>query len=209
VQHLAPIPPSPAAANGADLSSVVHVNEAAKQLVAAAFQVDLLALNAIVQSERCGGGLRSFEEVARHMKLWASELRTHLHALAADTSETVREVSTLLLRRRVARLLGEAARGSDVPGIVAASRAATARVTQQERAASRAWARLAGHARALKRLGLMACVLSRLAMIEAESGGSRGEREALVEAAKAFNRNAEHVAGVVQALVEFVLEATR
>jgi len=45
----------------ADFERVISLNEAAKELIARSFRVNLLALDAMVQSKRGGSSLRGFE----------------------------------------------------------------------------------------------------------------------------------------------------
>ena len=62
-----------------------------------------------------------------------------------------------------------------------------------------AWRRILDAVDDLNQLGLMACVLSRSALIEA-STATDGEREKLVNVSRDFYKKSEEVVGIVQTL---------
>ena len=188
--------------NKDELSRIVHVNEVAKRLVVHSFQVNLLALDAMVQSKRAGGRLRGFDEVSKQMRDWSAELKSQLGELADLTRVCVTEASLGIKMRRTVRLLGEAARRSR-NGDAAESAARRARDLAGECTASldTRWSRVSLQIAELTRLGMMACVLSRSAMIEAQSGAP-AERVQLMHVARDFYCNSEDVLHALRTLAK-------
>ena len=73
----------------ANFNRVAGLNEAAKELVARSYQVNLLALDAMVQSKRGGSSLRGFDEVSSQMRRWSRDLHVELERLAALSRRVV------------------------------------------------------------------------------------------------------------------------
>lgn len=192
---------------GDELGRVVQVNEAAKQLVDCAFEVGLLALNATLQSERYGGSLRGFADVSRHMKSWTHDLDVLLVQMRDDARTSVRAASVLIRQCHVADRLELAAHQAEEQSPLRASsgmRAAAERARQQvvdgKRALDAHWRRVFEHVRDLNRLGLMAVVLSRLAMIEAQCGNGERVRSDLSHVSQQFYAHSESVVSVLRTL---------
>lgn len=104
-------PPPVSAARTSAFGWVIALSEASKKLVTHSFQVNLLALAAIVQSRRAGQSLRGFDEVASQMRRWSVDLHTELEKLRGIGREAVSLASQLTKAARLVDIL-ERARGT-------------------------------------------------------------------------------------------------
>ena len=182
-----------------ELGQVVVINEAAKRLLVRSFEINLRSLNAIVQSKRSGGRLRGFDEASSQIRTWSRELHCQLERLRGLGREAVGLASLLLRQQRMVDLLGPAARGSrngHADGALATAESALAAHRISLRAL---WRRLLEAIDDLNQLGLMACVLSRSAMIEATAADAE-QRPQLDELTKDFYVKSEEVAAIVRGL---------
>lgn len=173
------------------------LNEAAKELIARSHQVNLLALDAMVQSKRGGSSLRGFDEVSSQMRRWSRDLHVELQGLAALSRQVVSEVSLASKEGHLLRLLQRAAESS---ASLAASETFSRRNAiqeERERTLMRLWRKVLDALGDLDQLGMMAVVLSRSAMIEA-SGGADGQRAQLGHVSQEFYRNSEAVMNVLK-----------
>lgn len=181
---------------GTALARVVALNEGAKAIRRSAFEVNLRALGAIVQSRRAGTALRGFAEVSTQMQRWSESLASAALRLAEGCTARVRVVSDDARRRRQRALLlralegasarfeGEGPRPDDAPAMDLRRSAREVRVAVAE----------------LHELGLMASVLARAALIEACEGDAAQRRD-LSEISREFATHADEVNAVVRALV--------
>ena len=87
--------------DSSELRRVVELNEAAKALLRQSFEINLRALDAIVQSKRGGGALRGFDEVSSQIRLWSRDLQEKVESLWALGRSAVTSASHLLQTRRV------------------------------------------------------------------------------------------------------------
>lgn len=192
-------PPPVSAARTSAFGWVIALSEASKKLVTHSFQVNLLALAAIVQSRRAGQSLRGFDEVASQMRRWSVDLHTELEKLRGIGREAVSLASQLTKAARLVDIL-ERARGTRAD--TALERALERRRHSVEELDARiagARRRLIGCVDDLCQLGLMATVLSRSAMIEAATA-SPLLREQLSQVSREFYTNADWVIGELQRL---------
>ena len=177
---------------------VVTLNEAAKELLVRSAQVNLLALDAMVQSKRGGGNLRGFDEVSSQMRMWSKELHQQLRELGELSASVLLRTSLHSKQRRKLELLEEAARCSDN----ADAQAACERSLREHQSLEATLARDARRTRDLlsdiDQLGMMAIVLSRSAMIEAASGDDQ-QRAQLNLVSQEFYRNSEAVLEILKA----------
>jgi len=182
-----------------DFARVVRLNTAAKELISRSFRVNLLALDAMVQSKRGGSALRGFEEVSSQMRSWSRDLHRELEQLGELSRAAVARASASCKQRRLLRLLGQAATQSANAVAVAAHRQRDDEQKTRDDEMRRAWRRVSDVLSDLNQLGLMAVVLSRSAMIEASSGSSE-QRAQLADVCQEFTRNAEIVTTVLKDL---------
>jgi hypothetical protein len=182
---------------------VVALNEAAKELLERSLKVNLLALNAMVQSKRSGGACRGFDEVSAQMRSWSQQLHGQLRSLGQLSQTTVRDLSLYEKQRRLSRLLERA--------IESVATVSSSAVLQRSRAELEAnllglesgRRRLSLLIDDLVQLGMMASVLSRSAMIEAQSGPAE-IRQQLSDVSREFYDNAEAVVETLRALLKSI-----
>src|SRR6478752_1290167 len=175
---------------------VTSLNEAAKELISRSFQVNLLALDAMVQSKRGGSSLRGFDEVSSQMRSWSRDLHKELEHLRQLSRDVVVDVSTASKEGHLLRLLARAAASA---GNELATQTVTARradESEREEQLKRRWREVLDAVGDLDQLGMMAVVLSRSAMIEASSGSAE-QRAQLNDVSQQFYSNSEAVVNVL------------
>ena len=91
---------------------MVNLNEAAKCLLLRSFEINLRALNAIVQSKRCGSRPRGFDEVSSQIRAWSRNLHRQLEGLGVLVRKAVGLASSSIRQQRIAALLAHAKRES-------------------------------------------------------------------------------------------------
>ncbi len=177
------------------------MNEGAKELIARSLRVNLLALDAMVQSKRGGSGLRGFDEVSSQMRSWSRDLHRELEELSRLSRIVVGHASQSSKEAHLLRLLERAAASSNSP---LAAHALEGRGREQLTRAlelKRSWRQVRDALGSLDLLGMMAVVLSRSAMIEASSGTAE-QRAQLNDVSEQFYRNSEAVVGVLKTLLK-------
>jgi methyl-accepting chemotaxis protein len=155
------------------LARVVAVHEGAKAILSDSHQVNLRALDATVRSLRGGAQLRGFAEVSAQMRQWSQELHAAVKQVTEISADQVNLVSAYQKRMRMIHLLSAACSEP------AASRM-LARGLEQAKAEGQALEtslrqlkhRVRSLLEDLQQLGLMACVLSTSALIEAATAGA-------------------------------------
>ncbi|HEX5802673.1 MAG TPA: chemotaxis protein [Azospira sp.] len=107
------IPPSGAAL---DLLRIVHINEEIKRVVAVAFKINIMALNAIFLAKRAGNAALGFGVLSNELRVFSKDLREGMMVLTRLIHESVSEVSVVLqesrqdqIFRRAAAVLADAA----------------------------------------------------------------------------------------------------
>jgi len=90
---------------GDDLRRIVRINEEVKAVVAVAFRINLMALNAIFLAKRAGINARGFGVLSNELRVFSQELRTQMEALTAHIHDCVRDVSIVVQDIRNTRLL--------------------------------------------------------------------------------------------------------
>lgn len=96
---------------GEDLRRIVRINEEVKAVVAVAFRINLMALNAIFLAKRAGINARGFGVLSNELRVFSQDLRTQMQALTAHIHGCVRDVSVVLQDIRNTRLLRAAVAG--------------------------------------------------------------------------------------------------
>lgn len=180
---------------------VAWLSEATKELIARSFRVNLLALDAMVQSKRGGSALRGFDEVSSQMRSWSRDLHRELEVLRRLSQEAVSRASRCSKEAHMLRLLGIAARTSGHSAAVRAFELLSAEQLVREADLARTWRRIADVLGDLDLLGMMATVLSRSAMIEAASGTEQ-QRAQLNDVSQEFYRHSEAVLKVLKGLIK-------
>lgn len=186
-----------------EFERVCSLNEAAKELIARSFRVNLLALDAMVQSKRGGSSLRGFDEVSSQMRSWSRDLHRELEELSRISRVVVSYVSQSSKEAHLLRLLRRAAGLSQSPLAAAVSEARSDAQHERANELKRSWRGVRAALGSLDQLGMMAVVLSRSAMIEASSGNAE-QRAQLNDVSEQFCRNSEAVVTVLKALLKSV-----
>ena len=182
-----------------ELGQVVSLNEAAKRLLSRSFEINLRSLNAIVQSKRSDGRLRGFAEASSQIRTWSRELHGQLERLGGLGREAVGLASLFLRQQRTVGLLGPAARSTGHPDAQRALAGAESALASHRASLRAIWRRIADVIDDLNQLGLMACVLSRTAMIEA-TAAEPAQRAQLQELTREFSLRSDEVVEIVRVL---------
>lgn len=178
-------------------AQVVALNEASKALLSRSFSVNLLALDAMIQSKRGGGNLRGFDEVSSQMRTWSRDLHHELERLGELSRSIVARTSLASKQAHLIRLLQQAADRSDVATLTATCKRFVAAQQGLEEQLVRDWRAARQLLADLDQLGMMAIVLSRSAMIEAASGNA-DQREQLNHVSSEFYRNSQDVIDAIK-----------
>gem|GEM_PF-3489672 len=178
---------------------VVALNEAGKLLTARSFRVNLIALDAMVQSKRVGDTLRGFDEVSSQMRTWSQELQAMVERLNILSRQVVTEVSHSAKQSHTLRLLRLAAANDGRATLREALVVREADRDAQRRMLKKLWRQVNDCVDELSQLGMMAMVLSRAAMIEAASAPVL-QLEQLAGVSREFARNSEGVVSELKVL---------
>jgi methyl-accepting chemotaxis protein len=96
----------------AELSRIVRINEEIKKVVRVAFQVNLMAINAILTARRAGQAARGFSVISAELRHFSTGLETGMQEIRRQTCRTVAVLgqqlksgmfSTVLMRARALR----------------------------------------------------------------------------------------------------------
>ena len=93
---------------GVDLLRIVRINEEIKSVVAVAFKINIMALNAIFLAKRAGTAARGFGVLSNELRVFSQDLRDCMASLNGLIHGCVTEVSLVLQDIRHTRLLREA-----------------------------------------------------------------------------------------------------
>lgn len=168
------------------------LNEAAKELLARSAQVNLLALDAMVQSKRGGSNLRGFDEVSWQMRMWSRELHEQLGELGALGASVLARTSLRSKHSRQLQLLTQATVASENVSLSAACERCRSEHEALDTALAVDLRKIRNVLSDIDQLGMMAIVLSRSAMIEAVSGDEQ-QRDQLYKVSREFYQNSEAV----------------
>ena len=107
--------PAPRSA-GRDLVRIVQINEEIKSIVAVAFKINIMALNAIFLAKRAGSTALGFGVLSNELRVFSQDLKNAMGGLSGVIHKAVAEVSVLLQDQRMLRLLqaAEASSGGNV-----------------------------------------------------------------------------------------------
>ncbi|HWA72883.1 MAG TPA: hypothetical protein VG937_11130 [Polyangiaceae bacterium] len=180
-----------------DFERVVRLNEAAKRLLKLSFQVNLLALDAMVQSKRAS--LLGFDEVSSQMRRWSRELHENLEHLARVTARALAATSLSSKERRILAIVSDAADGSESEAMRAVRERLSEKQEESLTSMRRDWRLVMNVVHDLDQMGMMACVLSRSAMIEA-TGAAPELRVQLELVSRTFYDNSQSAADILRDL---------
>lgn len=176
-----------------DLAGMVGLNEEIKRVIALAFRVNLMALNAIILARRAGTAARGFGVLSDELRRFTCELEEAMAELRRLTWQAVSAVTLRVKQTRITRVLqrcvSHGGRSAELAG---------ARLACLEGTAKAEYANFVRLKRALDnaigdadRIGLMGGVLARTAKIEAAYG--QNFREQFAGVATDFDRAIESI----------------
>jgi hypothetical protein len=93
---------------GHELRRIVRINEEIKCVVAKAFKINLMAMNAIFLAKRAGQSALGFGVLSNELRRFATDLQQQMSALRETTYGSVSTVTTLVKQSRISRLLERA-----------------------------------------------------------------------------------------------------
>jgi len=190
------------------LERVVAVHEGAKSLLSDSHHVNLRALDATVRSLRGGTQLRGFAEVSAQMRQWSQELHSAVKQVTKLSAEQVNAVSAFEKHQRMLKLL--ALGGSEPAGarlLAQVLDSAGAQRRELELSLRKLQRQVRGLLEELQQLGLMACVLSTSALIEAATAGK--ESKDLTIVSKDFSERSQKVTENIRLMLASDRQASR
>jgi len=90
---------------GGELRRIVRINEEIKKVVATAFKINLMAMNAIFLAKRAGQSALGFGVLSNELRRFAMDLQRQMETLRDATYGSVATVTTLVKQSRVDRVL--------------------------------------------------------------------------------------------------------
>jgi hypothetical protein len=92
-----------------DLVRIVRINEEIKAIVAVAFKINVMALNAIFLAKRAGSTALGFGVLSNELRVFSQDLKSAMQGLSGGIHTAVAQVSRLLQDQRTLALLERAA----------------------------------------------------------------------------------------------------
>ncbi|MBP8133145.1 MAG: chemotaxis protein [Zoogloea oleivorans] len=183
--------------NRGELARIVLVNEEIKAIVATAFRINLMALNAIFLAKRAGNAALGFGVLSNELRRFAQDLTRHMASLRDMTSGSVGSVTGVVQQQRNSAILAAAIRlsGDGVPGVKDARKRGATRLAEQQAKLRTLDMRLRAAVEETQQLVELGGVLARSAKIEAAYGG--GFSPALMQVSTDF---AEVIAQIKRSL---------
>ena len=180
-----------------ELAGIVLVNEEIKAIVATAFRINLMALNAIFLAKRAGNAALGFGVLSNELRRFAQDLTRRMSSLRDMTSGSVGSVTGVVQQQRNTAILTEAIRlsGEGVPGVREARKRGALRLAEQQASLRALDMRLRAAVEETQQLVELGGVLARSAKIEAAYGG--GFSPALMQVSTDF---AEVIAQIKRSL---------
>lgn len=90
---------------GQQLRRIVRINEEIKTVIATAFTINLMAMNAIFLAKRAGTAALGFGVLSNELRRFAIDLQKQMAALSEMTYDSVNTVTALLKQARLNRIL--------------------------------------------------------------------------------------------------------
>jgi len=185
---------------GRELRRIVRINEEIKSVVARAFKINLMAMNAIFLAKRAGQSALGFGVLSNELRRFAMDLQKQMTQLRETTYGSVATVTALVKQMRLSRVLERARKESSGKGraiiddFLRSRHSLThARQREQIAALNRRLSQMIADTTQLVELG---SVLARSAKIEAAYGGPFSV--ALMQVSSDF----EHTIGEIQHSLE-------
>lgn len=97
---------------GRELRRIVRINEEIKSVVATAFKINLMAMNAIFLAKRAGQTALGFGVLSNELRRFAMDLQKQMTALREMTYGSVATVTALVKQARLNRVLERARKES-------------------------------------------------------------------------------------------------
>lgn len=161
---------------GRELRQIVRINEEIKSVVATAFKINLMAMNAIFLAKRAGQSALGFGVLSNELRRFAMELQKQMSALREMTYGSVNTVTAMVKQVRINRVLDRARREAGGEGKALIEEflnrrrmSAYSQHQEQIAAVNRRLAQMIADTAQLVELG---SVLARSAKIEAAYGGT-------------------------------------
>ena len=119
--------------SASELTCIVRVNEEIKSIVATAFRINLMALNAIFLAKRAGNAALGFGVLSNELRRFAQDLTHHMASLRDMTSGSVGSVTGVVQQQRNSAILLQAIRlsGDGVPGVRDARKRGAQRLAEE------------------------------------------------------------------------------
>lgn len=160
---------------GRELRRIVHINEEIKSVVASAFKINLMAMNAIFLAKRAGQTALGFGVLSNELRRFATDLQKQMGQLRDMTYGSVATVTALVKQARLSNALDRTRQASNGEGrriveelLRTRHQHASARHREQIGALKRRLAQMIADTAQLVELGNL---LARSAKIEAAYGG--------------------------------------
>lgn len=99
-EQLSTVPATEPKGSALDLLHIVRINEEIKSVVAVAFKINIMALNAIFLAKRAGTAALGFGVLSNELRSFSGQLRETMLSLNGLIHDSVAEVSVLLLDSR-------------------------------------------------------------------------------------------------------------
>jgi methyl-accepting chemotaxis protein len=157
-----------------ELVRIVCVNEEIKAIVATAFRINLMALNAIFLAKRAGRAALGFGVLSNELRRFAQDLTRAMGGLREMTAGSVGTVTGLMQQQRLNGIVAaaaEACQGRPVAGLAEATRRGTMRLQERRGRLRELDKRLREALADAGQLVELGGVLARSARIEAAYGG--------------------------------------
>jgi methyl-accepting chemotaxis protein len=155
-----------------DLSRIVRINEEIKSVVAVAFKINIMALNAIFLAKRAGTAARGFGVLSNELRVFSQDLQNGMSALSTMIHSCVTEVSFVLHGIRHTALLRQAVERSAIASGATVLAAREAENDRHAESLARLRKQLRGAIDDAFRMVELGGVLAKSAKIEAAYGQS-------------------------------------
>lgn len=156
------------------LARIVRVNEEIKAIVATAFKINLMALNAIFLAKRAGTAALGFGVLSNELRRFAEDLTREMAALRVMTAGSVSTVSSLMQQRRLNSILAATVKecaDAQIPALTPVVERGERNMDEQLTRLRALDKSLHGALADTNRLAELGGVLARSAKIEAAYGG--------------------------------------
>lgn len=193
---------------GQQLRRIVRINEEIKRVIAAAFTINLMAMNAIFLAKRAGTAALGFGVLSNELRRFAIDLQQQMSMLSEITYSSVNTVTALLKQARLNRVLNSTLSASSGSGKTLIEQilrtrleAALSERQEQSDVVNRRLSQMIADTVQLVELG---SVLARSAKIEAAYGG--GLSVSLTQVSTDFEQSISEIQRSLEKLTKHHLE---